>query len=61
MKENIDMRKNGLEWLEKCDRTATNEDGSRFYRFDDEDSGTTTWYDENGNCDSMTNIPQDDW
>ena len=53
------MRKNSLAWLDNCDRIAENEDGSRFYGFDDEETGTTTWYDEDGNCDSTTEIPRE--
>lgn len=43
----------------ECDREATNEDGRRFYGYDDGD-GTTTWYDESGTCDSRTATPGDD-
>ena len=50
-----------LDWLNRCDRTSTNEDGSRFYGFDDEETDTTTWYDEDGNLDSTTEIPKNDW
>lgn len=50
-----------LDWLKKYDRTSTNDDGSVFYGFDDEETDTTTWYDENGNLDSVTEIPKNDW
>lgn len=53
------MKKNYLDWLKKCDRTSVNEDGSRFFGFDDEETGNTIWYDEDGNCDSSTAIPND--
>ena len=53
------MRKESLAWLDNCDRVSENEDGSRFYGFDDEETGTTTWYDEDGNCDSITDIPRE--
>ena len=53
------MRKESLAWLDDCDRVSENEDGSRFYGFDDEETGTTTWYDEDGNCDSITDIPRE--
>ena len=29
-------RDRSLSWLDKCDRTSTNEDGSKFFGFDDE-------------------------
>ena len=47
----------------ECDREATNEsDGQHFYGYDNGD-GTTTWYDESGNCDCTTDTPddEDDW
>ena len=50
-----------LNWLGKCDRTSTNDDGSKFYGFDDEETGTTTWYDEDGNTDCVTETPCDEW
>lgn len=53
------MKKDALEWLDNCDRIAENEDGSQFCGFDDEETGTTTWYDEDGNCDSTTEIPRE--
>ena len=52
------MKYNDLDWLDNCDRTSDNEDGSRFYGFDD-DNGKTVWYDEDGNCDCMTDTPND--
>ena len=38
------------------------QDGHTFYGSDNGD-GTTTWYDENGTCDSTTDTPddEDDW
>ena len=42
------------------DRTWTNEtDGQEFYGVDNED-GTTTWYDEDGCLDSVTDTPTDE-
>lgn len=42
-----------------CDRESTNEDdGSHFYGYDSDD-GTTTWYGEDGTCDSVTETPDD--
>lgn len=42
------------------DRFERNEsDGKEFYGYDDKESGTTTWYDEDGNCDSVTNTPSE--
>ena len=44
----------------ECDREKTNSsDGQVFYGYDNDD-GTTTWYDSNGNCDSTTSTPYDD-
>lgn len=41
------------------DRTDRNEsDGMMFYGYDSDD-GTTTWYDENNNLDSITETPSD--
>lgn len=43
------------------DRTTTNDsDGQVFYGYDDEDTGTTAWYTEDGCLDSETNTPYDD-
>ena len=42
-----------------CDRETTNDDGHVFYGYDNDD-GTTTWYDEDGHCDSTTDTPSDD-
>ena len=43
------------------DRESTNEsDGAHFFGSDNED-GTTTWYDDDGNCDCITPTPSDDW
>lgn len=44
------------------DRIDRNEsDGQKFYGYD-RDDGKTTWYDENGNLDSVTETPDDeDW
>ncbi len=44
---------------EGYDRIWRNKDGSVFYGYDDED-GTTTWYDPNGNLDSITDTPDED-
>ena len=52
---------NLVDWLNDCDRTSTNEDGSKFFGFDDEETGKTTWYDEDGNLDCETQIPNDWW
>lgn len=42
------------------DRESTNEsDGAHFFGSDNED-GTTTWYDDDGNCDCITPTPSDD-
>lgn len=49
-----------LDWLEKCDRRSTNEDGSEFFGFIDEETATITWYDAEGNLDCVTDIT-DDW
>ena len=44
----------------ECDRETTNEsDGQHFYGYDNDD-GTTTWYGEDGHCDSTTDTPDDD-
>lgn len=42
-----------------CDRETTNDDGSTFYGYDNDD-GTTTWYDSDGHFDSTTDTPDDD-
>lgn len=43
-----------------CDREATNEsDGLHFFGYDNAD-GTTTWYSDDGCCDSITATPKDD-
>ena len=55
------MKNNDLNWLDKYDRISINDDGSKFYGFDDEETGTTIWYDEEGNCDSVTETPSNDW
>ena len=44
------------------DRVDVNEsDGMVFYGYDDHDSGTTTWYTEDGSCDCVTATPDDDY
>lgn len=44
------------------DRWEQNEsDGMIFYGYDDEDTGTTDWYTENGELDCTTDTPSDDW
>ncbi len=55
------MKHNKLDLLNNYDRISANEDGSHFYGFDNEESGTTIWYDEEGNCDSTTDISVNDW
>lgn len=50
------------DWMEDTDwdRTKTNDsDGQTFYGSDNDD-GTTTWYDEDGHCDSTTSTPCDE-
>lgn len=43
------------------DREYTNEDdGMHFYGYDD-DNGKTTWYDDSGNLDCVTDTPDDDF
>ena len=43
------------------DRIDVNEsDGQVFYGFDDKESGRTTWYDQNGSPDCITDTPSDD-
>lgn len=43
------------------DRYERNEsDGMGFYGYDDEETGTTEWYTEDGVLDSITDIPGDD-
>ena len=44
----------------ECDREKTDEDGRKYYGHDEEESGTTTWYDESGTCDCNTDTPDDD-
>jgi hypothetical protein len=48
------------DWMEdvEWDRTTT-QDGQTFYGQDDDD-GYTTWYMEDGTCDSRTPTPDDD-
>ena len=41
------------------DRTSVNEDGTVFYGYDNDD-GWTTWYGEDGTCDSRSQTPADD-
>lgn len=43
-----------------ADRKSTNDDGTVFYGYDDKDTGSTTWYDKDGNCDCQTDTPSDD-
>ncbi len=43
------------------DRETTNEsDGMHFVGYDNDD-GTTAWYDDDGNLDSVTSTPEDDY
>lgn len=47
--------------LSKSDRVKQNDDGEIFYGFDDED-GYTTYFNENGDIDSVLPTPKDwDW
>lgn len=40
------------------DRIDVNDsDGQVFYGYDDEDTGTTTWYDKDGGLDCITPTP----
>ena len=44
------------------DRESINEsDGQYFVGYDDEETGTTAWYDDDGNLDCITNTPDDEW
>lgn len=43
-----------------ADRYERNEDGMGFFGYDSDD-GTTTWYDQNGNLDSITATPDEDY
>ena len=44
------------------DRKSVNEsDGQCFFGYDDEESGTTAWYDEDGNLDCLTRKPEGIW
>ena len=46
---------------EDYDRTSTNEsDGDTFFGYDSDD-GTTSWYVSDGNLDSITDTPDDDY
>ena len=46
---------------ENADHVYTNEsDGMTFYGYDDDDTGTTSWYDEDGNLDCDTYGSWDD-
>ncbi len=50
-----------MEPFDDYDRFERNEsDGMGFYGYDDEETGTTIWYDEDGNCDCITETPSDD-
>ena len=43
------------------DRVHINEDdGQTFYGYDDEETGRTDWYKEDGTLDSVTDTPSDD-
>lgn len=48
-------------WDDDYDRTWSNNDtdGETYYGYDDED-GNTTWYDSDGNLDSISPTPSDD-
>ena len=44
------------------DRESVNEsDGQHFVGYDDEETGTTAWYDDDGNLDCVTDTPDDEW
>ena len=46
----------------KPDREYTNEsDGQHFVGYDDEETGTTAGYDDDGNLDCITDTPHDDF
>lgn len=48
-------------FLNDYDRFERNEsDGQGFYGYDDEKTGTTEWYTEDGVLDSVTKTPSDD-
>ena len=59
--EELAMKKKRLGWLNQCDRTYTDKNGTHYFGFDDEESGVTVWYDEDGQFDSMRAIPANDW
>ena len=47
---------------EGYDRVEVNEsDGQVFYGYDDEEIGTTSWYDSDNNIDCITETPDDEW
>lgn len=43
---------------DRVDRNKS--DGRTFFGFDDKKSGTTDWYDKDGNLDSYSKTPNDD-
>lgn len=48
-------------FFDDYDRFERNEsDGQGFYGYDDEETGTTEWYTEDGVLDSVTETPADD-
>ena len=56
------MQRKRRTWFdpEEADRVSINpSDGQRFFGFDDEDDGTTAWYDEDGNLDCILPTPRD--
>ena len=42
------------------DRESTNESDGMHFWGQDNDDGTTTWYDDKGNLDSVSKTPHDD-
>ena len=56
------FEKNSFWDPKKYDRESVNEsDGQHFYGYDDEETEKTVWCDEDGNTDSITNIPNGIW
>ncbi len=44
---------------EDYDRQRTDKDGTCYYGYDDEEDGTTAWYDGNGYLDSVSETPDE--
>ena len=56
------FEKNSFWGPKKYDRESVNEsDGQRFYGYDDEETRTTAWYDEDGNLDCVTSNQESIW